>query len=114
MPLNGLEFLKLTFVDIDSGTILKSRNTSTRSSTDRAFDFGSKGWGFKSLRVRQTKTTEFVYPNARIGRMARALFLFELNAPPPTICLNCAFSVGTSVEDQYQVSAKPEIDDRRV
>ena len=70
MPLNGLEFLKLTFVDINSGTILKSRNTSTRSSTDRAFDFGSKGWGFKSLRVRQTKTTKFVYPNARIGRTA--------------------------------------------
>ena len=68
MPLNGLEFLKLTFVDIDSGTILKSRNTSTRSSTDRAFDFGSKGWGFKSLRVRQTKTTKFVYPKARTGR----------------------------------------------
>ena len=69
MPLNRLEFLKLTFFDIDSGTILKSRNTSTRSSTDRAFDFGSKGWGFKSLRVRQTKTTESIYTNALIGRV---------------------------------------------
>jgi hypothetical protein len=28
--------------------------TSVRSSMDRASDFGSEGWGFESLRARQT------------------------------------------------------------
>src|ERR1700722_5722899 len=30
--------------------------TCARSSTDRAFDYGSKGWGFESLRARSFET----------------------------------------------------------
>ena len=32
---------------------LRCSTTCARSSTDRAFDYGSKGWGFESLRARQ-------------------------------------------------------------
>src|ERR1700760_5107805 len=31
------------------------RGTSARSSTDRASDYGSEGWGFESLRARQVR-----------------------------------------------------------
>jgi hypothetical protein len=33
--------------------------TGARSSTDRAFDYGSKGWGFESLRARQDEVFTF-------------------------------------------------------
>ena len=32
---------------------LHPRGVGARSSTDRAFDYGSKGWEFESLRARQ-------------------------------------------------------------
>ena len=57
------------------GSTLNSPRPSARSSTDRAFDYGSKGWGFESLRARQTEspgrhplTWAFVHPEPRQPR----------------------------------------------
>src|SRR5215208_3551161 len=54
-----------------------SRQSGPRSSTDRASDFGSEGWGFESLRGYSSTKTEDDVPKAagepvpRIGEHAR-------------------------------------------
>jgi hypothetical protein len=52
-----------------------------RSSTDRAFDYGSKGWGFESLRARsfETATNKALTSNLLVG----ALFVDEHQLPSP-------------------------------
>ena len=52
--------------------------TCARSSTDRAFDYGSKGWGFESLRARsfETATNKALTSNLLVG----ASFVSEANA----------------------------------
>ena len=54
-------------VDRDQVVARYSGDVGVRSSTDRAFDFGSKGWGFESLRAR--------HGDGRIGYVRRASVL---------------------------------------
>src|SRR4051812_34603110 len=52
--------------------VRRPRPTSARSSTDRASDYGSEGWGFESLRARNVMSR---------GRFQRATVVVDVHLP---------------------------------
>src|SRR6185312_8856767 len=81
-------------------------NTSARSSTDRASDYGSEGWGFESLRARFGRANA-MSPTSCTCEFRQAID-FVLARAAQTVVPGCDDEVMSSIASADAVSSRPD------